>query len=84
MTEIRCLYGTSAAEIFFAGLESNEHIEAIALSVLWKDGAVSAGSSSTTKTNLARLVIAMETYQDAALRTDVSADRWIVVELLDE
>jgi len=63
MTEIRSLHGTTVAEIFSAGLDNLEQIEAIAVSVLWKDGTVAAGCSNTTKANLALLVLAIDEHQ---------------------
>jgi len=63
MTEIRSLHGTTVAEIFSAGLDNLEQIEAIAVSVLWKDGTVTAGCSNTTKANLALLVLAIDEHQ---------------------
>ncbi len=63
MTEIRSLHGTTVAEIFSAGLDNLEQIEAIAVSVLWKDGTVTAGYSNTSKANLALLVLAMDEHQ---------------------
>ncbi len=63
MTEIRSLHGTTVAEIFSAGLDNLGQIEAIAVSVLWKDGTVTAGCSNTTKANLALLVLAIDEHQ---------------------
>lgn len=63
MTEIRSLHGTTVAEIFSAGLENLERIEAVAVSVIWKDGTVTAGCSNTTKANLALLVLALDEHQ---------------------
>ncbi len=63
MTEIRSLHGTTVAEIFSAGLDNLGQIEAIAVSVLWKDGIVTAGCSNTTKANLALLVLAIDEHQ---------------------
>lgn len=63
MSGIRSLHGTTAAEIFSAGLDNLDRIEAIAVSVLWKDGTVTAGCSNTTKANLALLVLAMDEHQ---------------------
>ena len=67
MTEIRSLHGTTVAEIFSAGLDNLEQIEAIAVSVLWKDGTVTAGCSNTTKANLALLVLAIDEHQRRGL-----------------
>jgi hypothetical protein len=63
MTEIRSLHGTTVAEILSAGLDNLEQIEAIAVSVMLKDGTVTAGCSNTTKANLALLVLAMDEHQ---------------------
>ncbi len=63
MTEIRSLHGTTVAEILSAGLDNLEQIEAIAVSVLWKDGTVTAGCSNTTKANLALLVLTIDEHQ---------------------
>ena len=67
MTEVRSLHGTTVAEIFSAGLENLEQIEAVAVSVLWKDGTVTAGCSNTMKANLALMVLAMDEHQRRAL-----------------
>jgi hypothetical protein len=67
MTEIHSLHGTTVAEIFSSGLENLEQIEAIAVSVLWKDGTVTAGCSNTTTANLALLVLAMDQHQRRGL-----------------
>ena len=67
MTEIHSLHGTTVAEIFSSGLENLDQIEAIAVSVLWKDGTVTAGCSNTTTANLALLVLAMDQHQRRGL-----------------
>ena len=67
MTEIHSLRGTTAAEIFASGLDNLERIEAVAVSVLWKDGTVTAGYSNTTKANLALLVLALDEHQRRGL-----------------
>ena len=63
MSEIQSLRGTTVAEIFSAGLDNLEQIEAVAVSVLWKDGSVTAGCSNTTAANLALLVLEMDKHQ---------------------
>jgi hypothetical protein len=60
MTEIHSLHGTTVAEIFSAGIDNLEQIDAVAVSVLWKDGTVTAGCSNTNVANLALLVLAMD------------------------
>lgn len=63
MTEIQSLHGTTVAEIFSSGLENLDLIDAVAVSVVWKDGSVTAGCSNTTAANLALLVLAMDEHQ---------------------
>lgn len=70
MTEIRSLHGTTVAEIFSAGIDNLEQIDAIAVSVLWKDGSVTAGCSNTTNANLALLVLAMDQHLRQAFAGD--------------
>lgn len=67
MTEIHSLHGTTVAEILSAGLDNLEQIEAIAVSVFWKHGTVTAGCSNTTKANLALMVLAMDEHQRRGL-----------------
>jgi hypothetical protein len=42
MAKIESLHGTTPAEIFQSGLENIGDIQAVSLSVLWKDGSASA------------------------------------------
>lgn len=63
MAEVHSLRGTTVAEILSAGIANLEQIEAIAVSVLWKNGSVTAGCSNTPVANLALLVLAMDEYQ---------------------
>jgi hypothetical protein len=67
MSEIRSLHGTTVAEIFSSGMEHLDQMEAVAVSVLWKEGAVTAGCSNTTRANLALLVLAMDEHQRRGL-----------------
>ncbi len=66
MAMIHSLHGTTAAEIFASGIERLDEIDAIAVSVLWKDGTVTAGCSSTDIAKLALMVLAMDSYQRRA------------------
>ncbi len=68
MTEVQSLRGTTVAEIFSSGLENLDRIEAIAVSVLWKDGQVTAGCSNTTNERMALLVLALDEYQRRTFR----------------
>ena len=70
MTEIKSLHGTTVAEIFASGIENLEQIEAVAVSVLWKDGRVVAGCSNTTNDRLALMVPTLDEHQRQALRQD--------------
>ena len=63
MAEIRSLHGVTTAEIFSDGLENLDNIDSVALSVKWKDGTVTAGSSTTDPATLALLVLALDNYQ---------------------
>jgi len=67
MAEVRSLRGTTIAEIFNDGLERLDQMEAVAVSVLWKDGTVTAGHSSTEMANLALMVLALDAYQRRVL-----------------
>ncbi len=67
MSEIRSLRGTTVAEIFSAGIDNLEQIEAVAVSVLWKDGTVTAGCSNTSIANFALLVLALDERQRQGL-----------------
>ncbi len=60
MSTVQSLYGTTPAEIFESGLENLEQIEAVALSVLWRDGTVTAGWSNADIAQLAMLVMTLD------------------------
>ena len=66
MAEIRSLHGTTVAEIFNDGLGKLDEIEAVAVSVLWTNGAVTAGCSNTDNAKLALMVLALDTHQRRA------------------
>lgn len=70
MTEIKSLHGTTVAEIFSSGIDNLDQIEAVAFSVLWKDGRVVAGSSNTTNDRLALMVLTLDEHQRQTLRQD--------------
>ena len=70
MTEIKSLHGTTVAEIFSSGIDNLDQIEAVAVSVLWKDGRVVAGSSNTTNDRLTLMVMALDEHQRQALRQE--------------
>jgi len=63
VAKIESLHGTTPAEIFESGLENLGEIEAIAATVLWKDGRVTAGWSNIDPANLARMVLLLDEAQ---------------------
>jgi len=67
--KVETLYGTEPAEIFNSGLENADEIEAVAVSVLWKNGAVTAGWSNVDIAQLALMILALdEKYRNDHLR----------------
>ncbi len=68
MTDIRSLHGTTIAEIFSSGLDNRDQIEAVAVSVLWKDGRVTAGCSNTSSERLALMAFALDEHLRQAFR----------------
>ena len=71
MAKIESLYGTTPAEIFESGLENIGDITAVAVTVLWKDGDVTAGWSNVDPANLALMVLMLDERQRAeSLRGD--------------
>ncbi|MHA1599859.1 MAG: hypothetical protein ACTSW2_03450 [Alphaproteobacteria bacterium] len=70
MSDIQSLHGTTVAEIFSSGLDNLEEIDAVAVTVLWKDGRVTAGTSNTTNDRLALMVLALDEHQRKAFRGD--------------
>ena len=63
VAEIVSLYGTTPAEIFESGLENIAEIEAVAVTVLWKDGRITAGWSNVDLGNLARMLLVLDEEQ---------------------
>ncbi len=63
MAKIVSLHGATPAEIFSSGLENLDEIEEVALSILWKDGRVTAGWSATDMTKLAFMILALDEEQ---------------------
>jgi len=60
MSTIETLHGTEPVEIFNSGLENVEEIEAVALSVLWKNGSVTTGWSNVDVGQLALMLLALD------------------------
>jgi len=63
---IESLHGTTPAEIFESGLRNPDQIEAVALSVTWRNGAVTAGWSNVDLAQLSRMLLTL----DEKIRTD--------------
>ncbi|MDP6573731.1 MAG: hypothetical protein QGI63_09125 [Rhodospirillales bacterium] len=71
MGKVESLYGTTPAEIFESGLENIGDIEAVAVSVLWKDGTVTAGWSNMERAQVAFLVLALDARQRRDLLREI-------------
>ncbi len=63
MGKVESLHGTTPAEIFESGIENLSDIEAVAVSVLWKDGTVTAGWSNTEIAQVALMILALDEEQ---------------------
>jgi hypothetical protein len=63
MAEIRSLHGTAPAEIFNSGLENIADIQAVAMSVMWSDGTITAGWSDIDTGTLARMILILDEAQ---------------------
>ena len=71
MTKVESLQGTQPAEIFESGLENVEGIAAVALTVLWRDGRITAGWSNIDPALLARMILVLD---EAQRRRTIPAD----------
>ena len=60
MAKVESLYGTTPAEIFQSGLERIDQIEAVAATVLWKDGTVTCGWSNVNNAMLALMILMLD------------------------
>jgi len=63
VSKVESLRGTTPAEIFESGLENLDQIAGVAISVLWKDGQVTAGWSNIDPAALARLILVLDETQ---------------------
>ncbi len=73
MGKIESLHGTTPAEIFQSGLENLAEIEAVAFSVLWKNGHVTAGWSNIDDMGkVALMILALDERQRKGLWPDVA------------
>ena len=66
MSKVESLHGTTPAEIFQSGIENLDEIESVAVSVMWKDGTVTAGWSNADVASLALMVLALDEKQRRA------------------
>ena len=71
MGKIESLYGTTPAEIFESGLGNIADIEAVAVSVLWKDGTITAGWSNMERAQVALMVLALDERQRRDLLREI-------------
>ncbi len=60
MGTIESLHGTTPAEIFESGLQNLDQIQSIALSVTWRNGAVTAGWSNVDLAQLALMLLTLD------------------------
>ena len=74
MAEIVTLHGVEPAEIFQSGLKHADEIQAVATSILWKDGRVTAGWSNIDAMSLARMVLVLDERQRRATLSDEDLD----------
>lgn len=70
MAEVITLHGVGPPEIFKSGLDNVDDIQAVATSILWKDGRVTAGWSNMDPAILARLVLVLDERQRRATIAD--------------
>ena len=71
MGKVESLFGTNPAAIFESSLENIGEIEAVAVSVLWKDGSVTAGWSNMERSQVALMVLALDERQRCELLVDI-------------
>jgi len=60
MAAVETLHGTLPAEIFQSGLENVAEIEAVAVSVMWKNGTVTSGWSNVDASKLSYLILSLD------------------------
>lgn len=66
MADVVTLHGVEPAEIFQSGLDQADEIEAVATSILWKDGRITAGWSNMDEIVLARMILVLDERQRRA------------------
>jgi hypothetical protein len=72
MAKVESLHGTTPAEIFQSGLENIGEIDAVSISVLWKDGSVTAGWSNVDMASLALMILMLDQKQRDDLNLDLN------------
>ena len=60
MTTVETLHGTLPAEIFQSGLENISEIEAVAVSVMWRNSNVTAGWSNMDAAKPSYLILSLD------------------------
>lgn len=60
MATVTSLRGTTPAEIFESGIENLAEIEAVAITVQWKDGSVTCGWSNIDMARLALMIASLD------------------------
>ncbi len=66
MADVVTLHGVEPAEIFQSGLDQADEIQAVATSILWKDGRITAGWSNMDEIVLARMILVLDERQRRA------------------
>jgi hypothetical protein len=66
VSKVESLHGTTPAEIFQSGIENLDEIDSVAVSVMWKDGTVTAGWPNADLASLALMVLALDEKQRRA------------------
>ncbi len=66
MAKVESLHGTTPVEIFESGLENISEIAAVAATVLWKDGRITAGWSNLEVSHLSRMILILDEKQRRA------------------
>ena len=74
MAKIESLYGTTPAEIFESGLENVSEIAGVAVTVLWKDGRITAGWSNLDPASLSRMILVLDEKQRRDTISDIDLE----------
>lgn len=60
MSTVTSLHGTTPAEIFQSGLENIEDIDAVAVSVRWRNGDITTGWSNAPPETIAMMAVMLD------------------------